>query len=121
MIFTDLIGVPYKEHGRGKDEGFDCYGLVLECCRRAGTPLADLDYHSPSFSLAEADGAKPCLNVREVPGPRPGRIVEMDYEGKSHVGYMADMNNVLHATSRGVRLSALAALKVRGFYEVTKA
>lgn len=120
MNFTDLIGVPYKEHGRTKEEGLDCYGLVLECCRRAGTPLTDLDYHSPSFTLPQADDAKPSLNVREVPGPKPGRIVEMDYNGKIHVGYMADMNNVLHATDRGVRLSALAALKVRGFYEVLK-
>ncbi len=121
MIFTDLIGAPYKAHGRSKEEGFDCYGLVLECCKRAGTPLVDLDYHSPFFTLSQADGAKPNLNVKEVPGPKPGRIVETDYKGKSHVGYMVDMNNVLHTTSRGVRLSALAALKVRGFYEVVKA
>lgn len=120
MSFIDLIGVPYKEHGRSKSEGFDCYGLVLECCRRAGTPLADLDYHSPSFSLPDADGMKDGLNVRQVPGPKPGRIVEMDYNGKIHIGYMADMNNVLHTTERGVRLSALAALKVRGFYEVVQ-
>ncbi len=118
MTFTDLIGIPYKEHGRSKEEGFDCYGLVLECFRRAGTPLADLDYRSPSFTLSQADGAKAGLNVRQVPSPKPGRIIEMDYNGKVHIGYLADMNNVLHATERGVRLSALAALKVRGFYEV---
>ncbi|MCR5621418.1 MAG: C40 family peptidase [Treponema sp.] len=118
MTFTDLIGTPYKAHGRSMEEGFDCYGLVLECSRRSGTPLADLDYRSPSFSLAEADGMKVGLNVLGVPGPKPGRIVEMDYNGKVHIGWMVDYNNVLHATERGVRLSALAALKVRGYYEV---
>lgn len=118
MTFADLIGVPYREHGRSKDDGFDCYGLVLECCRRAGTPLVDLDYRSPSFSLSEADGMKAGINVRQVPGPKPGRIVEMDYNGKIHIGYLIDYNNVLHTTERGARLSALAALKVRGFYEV---
>ena len=40
IYYNDLLGAKYKPHGRG-DGGYDCYGLVLECCRRAGTPLKD--------------------------------------------------------------------------------
>ena len=116
--YTDLLGAPYREHGRSREEGFDCYGLVVECCRRAGTPLDDLDYRAPSLSLPEADRAKAALNVRAVPGPKPGRIVEMEYGGKSHVGFMADRNNIVHATARGVRLTSLASAHVTGYYEV---
>ena len=40
IYYNDLLGAKYKPHGRG-DGGYDCYGLVLECCRRAGTPIKD--------------------------------------------------------------------------------
>ena len=39
-MFDDLIGIPYKENGRGPD-GYDCYGLVLTVCHRLGIDLPD--------------------------------------------------------------------------------
>ena len=41
MKYDDLLNTPFKRRGRDKN-GFDCYGAVLECCRRAGTPLIDV-------------------------------------------------------------------------------
>ena len=41
MKYDDLLNVPFKRFGRDKS-GFDCYGVVMECCKRAGTPLKDL-------------------------------------------------------------------------------
>ncbi len=33
---TDLIGIPFRLHGRCPDSGLDCVGLVAEAIRRAG-------------------------------------------------------------------------------------
>ena len=41
MKYDDLLNIPFKKFGRDKN-GFDCYGVVMECCKRAGTPLRDL-------------------------------------------------------------------------------
>jgi hypothetical protein len=39
-MFNDLIGIPFKEHGRSK-EGLDCLGLVLEVQNRLGFYVKD--------------------------------------------------------------------------------
>ena len=41
IYYEDLLTAKYKPHGRGEDGYYDCYGLVLECCRRAGKKLID--------------------------------------------------------------------------------
>ena len=41
---SDLVGVPFKVHGRSKEEGFDCYGLAMGVERRAGKNLPDAFY-----------------------------------------------------------------------------
>ena len=43
----DLIGCPYKVHGRNKDEGFDCLGLDMEVLRRNGIDIPDVNYDNP--------------------------------------------------------------------------
>lgn len=40
-LYKDLIGVKYKDNGRSKEEGFDCYGLAIEVLRRNGKVLED--------------------------------------------------------------------------------
>lgn len=118
MKFDDLIGVPYKSHGRSKEEGFDCYGLVLECCRRAGTPLADIDYTVSSLPDKEAARYAEKLNVEKAPAPRAGYVCEMEYNGNLHLGYMIDRNNVLHMTEKGARVTYIGACKAKAFYKV---
>lgn len=118
MTYGDLLGVPYKAHGRSAEEGFDCYGLVIECCKRAGTPLVDLDYSATE--LAENEVAKYAARVNVTPrkSARAGYLCEMSYDGNLHLGYMIDKWNVLHATKKGVRMTYIGACKVRQFYEV---
>ena len=41
--YDDLIGVPFKNHGRDVKTGLDCYGLVMEVYRRCGIDLPEFD------------------------------------------------------------------------------
>lgn len=119
MRYDDLINIPFKKSGRDK-RGFDCYGVVMECCKRAGTPLRDL--YGDIVDLP-ADGVNDYisggLNVREIHAPKVGAIVYSIYHGNAHVGYIVDRGIVLHATiDKGVKISPLAALRPVAYYEV---
>ena len=119
MKYDDLLNIPFKKFGRDKS-GFDCYGVVMECCKRAGTPLRDL--YGDIVDLP-ADGVNDYisggLNVREITAPKVGAIVYSIYHGNVHVGYIVDRGIVLHATiDKGVKISPLAALRPIAYYEV---
>lgn len=119
MKYDDLLNVPFRKLGRDKS-GFDCYGVVVECCKRAGTPLRDL-YNDIADLPVESvrdyiDGG---LNVREVPEAKIGGLVCSAYKGNVHVGYIVGRGLVLHATiDKGVKISPLEALHPIAFYEV---
>ena len=119
MKYDDLLNVPFKKFGRDKN-GFDCYGVVMECCKRAGTPLKDL--YGDIVDLP-ADGVNDYisggLNVNEIPAPKVGGLVYSIYKSNVHVGYIVSRGLVLHATiDKGVKLSPLAALHPIAYYEV---
>lgn len=118
MKYDDLLGAPYKPHGRGAG-GYDCFGLVWEVCRRAGTPIDDpfIDLYKLKNG-EEIDYIKE-LNVKEISKPKKGAIVEIKNGDFLHVGYMVNHIQVLHTThSTGAIISPLAILKPIKFYEV---
>lgn len=117
MRYDDLLGVPFRVHGRDRT-GMDCYGLVLECLRREGKSLPDFFYMTdkqPGCAAPEyaaRTGAKPCPC-------RAGVLAEYENrDGSLHVGYMVDSDNMLHMTYSGVRLSPVGIFKNVTFYEV---
>lgn len=119
MKYDDLLNVPFKKFGRDKS-GYDCYGLCVEMCRRAGTPLKDL--YGGIVDLP-ADGVNDYirggLNVREIPEPRAGALAYGTYKGNVHVAYIVERNLVIHAIiDKGVRVSPLAAIRPIAYYEV---
>lgn len=119
MKYDDLLNIPFKKFGRDKS-GFDCYGVVMECCKRAGTPLKDL--YGEIVDLP-ADGVNDYirggLNLRQIDTPKTGALVYSIYKGNVHVGYIVSRGLVLHATiDKGVKLSPLAALHPIAYYEV---
>lgn len=119
MKYDDLLNIPFKKFGRDKS-GFDCYGVVMECCKRAGTPLKDL--YGEIVDLP-ADGVNDYirggLNVRQINTPKTGALFYSIYKGNVHVGYIVSRGLVLHATiDKGVKLSPLAALHPIAYYEV---
>lgn len=118
MKYDDLINAPYKVHGRGNG-GYDCYGLVIECCKRSGTPLRDMYYDVKKLEIDRLnDYISGGLNIRKIDKPVTGCLVEMEYKGDLHAGFLVDRNIILHATYNGVKTSTPAAVKIHAYYEV---
>lgn len=114
----DLIGQPYKIHGRG-DGGFDCYGLAIEVERRYGKKLNDAYYDSEVTKWHDVNA--PSLNVREVSEPAPGIIIEMTLKGMDalHIGVCVDKRRFIHCTEKhGVHVSMIAAFPAGRYFEV---
>lgn len=120
IYYNDLLGAKYKPHGRG-DGGFDCYGLVLECCKRAGTPIKDpfQKYeHLPVGS--EMLYINDYNNIKEINAPKTGAIAECKTGENLHVAYMVTPQLALHITQKGCRVTHIRALNPIRYYEVIK-
>lgn len=118
--YDDLLGAPYKPHGRG-DGGYDCYGLVMECCKRAGTPIQDpfIKYvHLPAGE--ELHYINDYNNIKEIDAPKAGAVAECKTGANLHVAYMVTSTLALHITQRGARVTHIRALNPIRFYEVMK-
>ncbi|WP_147613005.1 NlpC/P60 family protein [Treponema pectinovorum] len=120
MKYDDLLNVPYKEQGRTKEEGFDCFGVCVEMCRRDGKILKDPFKDIKNISNEEAnDYINEALNIKEIPKAEPGAIVEFFLSGNLHAGYVVKGDLMIHATKdKGVRISPIKALNPVAFYEV---
>lgn len=107
---SDLIGCPYKENGRDKN-GFDCYGLVIEVCRRIGTPLNDIfsDPNATDFNVVRTD----FINT--------GTILKMYVKGSLHLGVAIDDKSFIHCVyGEGVRISYIKYYPIEETYKVVE-
>ncbi len=119
MKWDDLLTVPYKANGRDTS-GMDCYGLVLECCRRNETPLRDVRYEGAEISADTLSFYTRKVNVRPIESAEAGAVIECEYKGNLHIGFLIDAKTVLHMTYEGMRVSPLLAFRHVRFYEVIK-
>ena len=121
MKWDDLLTVPFKWGGRDS-RGMDCFGIVAECCRRAGTPIND-PFRELDASMPYEDAERvrrEGINMEEADGPAVGRIVYAELGGKSHVGYIVERGKALHAiTGELPRVTPLRVFKNPLFFEVT--
>jgi cell wall-associated NlpC family hydrolase len=112
MELADLIGIPYRPHGRD-EKGVDCFGLIWIIAGRRGTPIPDVWHEKidPATGLAKA------MKVHKVNQCEPGCVIEMEDRGRPHLGYAIDGKRMIHATMRdGVCVDDIGALPVRGYY-----
>lgn len=123
MIETeDLIGIPFDYGGRGP-ETYDCYGLLMECWRRAyGVELPEFR----SSRIAARNALVMARNMhrwREVEA-RPGAGVLLKTKGgvASHVGFLLEQDRMIHTweKSGGVLIEPLWGdwrNRIVGFYD----
>ena len=120
IFYNDLLSAKYKPHGRG-DGGYDCYGLVLECCKRAGTPIKDPFQKYEHLPVgAELLYINDYSNIKEINAPKPGAIAECKTGDNLHVAYMVTPQLALHITQKGCRVTHICALNPIRYYEVIK-
>lgn len=113
---SDLIGIPYKEHGRTL-AGLDCYGLAIEVEKRFGKNLQDVVYENHDKELSQKWA--PLLNLKRTDLIKAGSIVEIHVGGTLHIAVALNSSIMIHATTnQGVRISRIAAYKVAAVYEV---
>lgn len=117
MKWDDLLNVPYKAGGRTKD-GLDCYGLVIEMCRRSGKELRDLRFPAQKESELMADAAR--LNVVQIKEGEAGSgdILQSTWNGELHIAFMLDRRKAIHATTSGVRVTPVVAFRKRKYFRV---
>lgn len=97
-IVQDLLGVPYKLGARLPGNGTDCFGLVVECCRRMGRPIPDPYVSSEVPRDAKQWIAERLTGWRRCEGPVVGGIVELcGAEHPAHVGFLVSETQFLHS------------------------
>lgn len=97
-VVHDLLGTPYQLGARLPGPGTDCFGLVMECCRRIGRPIPD-----PFVSAEQPVDAKVWLLERlggwvRTDRPVPGGVVELRCaEHPAHIGFLLSETQFLHS------------------------
>jgi len=123
MIVKDLVGIPYKNHGRDAS-GMDCYGLVIEVLRRMGINMPDVFYPDTRNEtnheiLQILENGIPNTKLDK---PEEGAVVEILVMGQpSHVGVCLGDGTFIHAMKKiGVVIEPLSRYRhrIKGFYRV---
>ena len=114
MEYRDLIGIPFRLHGRSPQDGLDCYGLVMEIYRRMGIELQDYDYDdSPRNTGTDLFEEHKTNDFVEVKGkPCEGDVIVLGNGMGTHCGVFVRGGRVLHAKDNvGVVSESMRTLK----------
>ena len=110
---SDLVGIPYKPHGRDEN-GTDCFGLIWIISFRLGKRIPDVPYKgfSPELmSLAKQ------MKVKQIPELEEGCVIEMIKDGKLHLGFSLDKENMIHCTfNEGVIVEPIGEYPIKGYW-----
>jgi len=89
---SDLIGFGFKEGGRSKEEGFDCYGLAIEIYRRLGFKLPDYFWVEDLVERDERINEWAKQDFIRLENPKPYCIVTFTLRRPytTHVGVMLE-------------------------------
>ena len=125
-MYKDLIGLPFREGGRNKYEGFDCWGLVLEVFRRHGIELPD--YKIGCMEASKIDNAieenRPqWVKCDPNDPPVPSLVVIRFNQGQlcNHTGVYIGNGQFIHTRDRiGVNIDRVDnpawRKRIEGFY-----
>ena len=113
MTISDLVGLPYKVHGRD-ESGLDCFGLIWLIALRNGTPINDPVYKGFNPELVKLADE---IGVKKIEHFEKGCIIEMIKDGRLHLGYALDETQMIHCTiNEGVIVENIYRYPVKGFY-----
>lgn len=125
--FSDLIGKPFADLGRGPDT-YDCWGVVLEVNRRLGRELSDYGVSCHVWDHVEIlQRYQNAVGQFEkvANGHQPGDVVLFRrFSGGLHFGVVIDQYYCLHTTENtGIQMQRLDSPTMRklikGFYRWT--
>lgn len=124
--YRDLIGCKYKIHGRSKEEGFDCYGLVIEVYKRNGIELPDMFYmfqnEIEKVNIAQGIKTRFFSSIPNIKLEKPEDlcIIEINVRGNPiHVGVYIGKGMMIHCTHSGVIIEPIRKYtnKIVGYYK----
>lgn len=98
--YSDLLGKPFRYKARGPD-AYDCYGLAMEVCRRAGIILPEWESVCERAAIhSEIQKGKHLF--RELDSPRPYCLITFWVKppDESHVGVMLWGNRFIHTMEK---------------------
>ena len=113
FTINDLIGVRFSDHGRSKQEGYDCYGLAIEVSRRLGHELNDIWYEKSCHKTFSKNAAEViesnASKVEETNELALGNLIIFSDENGNmiHIGVMLDNELFIHSDAGGVRVMKL--------------
>lgn len=117
----DLVGKPFKIHGRGED-GYDCYGICIEMLKRNGIVLHDFIYDTLKSSEGVDNSFHENVKYERLSKPEPLCIIEIEVKGLPiHAGVYIGDGKFIHATENyGVIIEPLNrySKRVKGLYKV---
>lgn len=111
-MYSDLIGKPFKDFGRGPD-AYDCWGLAREVFHRYGVDLPDFaisckDSPKVSRTMYQQERKWRRLQSPVVPCLCVFRCSEIDRKLVSHLGVYVGNGRFLHASDKtGVAIERL--------------
>jgi cell wall-associated NlpC family hydrolase len=123
-MIRDLIGCKFKAHGRSKEEGFDCYGLVIEVLQRDGISFPDMFYDNieKETKIMIKNEMISSISHTKIDKPEKNCIVEISVGGNpSHIGVYIGRGEFIHClTDYGVIIDKLHRYQERilGYYRV---
>ena len=110
----DLIGCKYKIHGRSKEEGFDCYGLVKEVLKKVNCNLPEIDYviDSPELFISCLSEFKHYKKIVRINSYTEGAVLLFENGNgcKCHIGVYIGDGFFVHCNKAGVHLDKVTAL-----------
>ncbi len=110
----DLLGIPFKMHGRDKN-GFDCYGLVIEVSKRFGHKMVDMFYDydkennlqkldDNTYNITKGSG----LIKTDIPDTSDVLLFFDNKNRTTHIGVYLSNDNFIHCDGDGVHISKLS-------------
>ncbi len=121
--FTDLLGKPFVNGGRGPEE-YDCYGLATDIFHRFGIKLPDYRVSCEDASRINSTiDAEKTARWKECEVPQVPSLVVMRFNSHlyNHVGVYIGSGKFIHiARKTGVRIDRITDLywrhRIEGYY-----